>query len=103
MKDMGINLLAISTDSLEDSEFLSENFRLSFPLLSDPDFKVCELFHTYKDERKSGRVYSEPAVIIIDVEGKIAYSVISSGPKGLPSPGDLAPVLLYMHFHEGKY
>ena len=47
--------------------------------------------------------YAEPVLFIVDVDGKVAYFTIASGPKGLPSPGDIAPVLLYMKGHGGRY
>lgn len=103
LKEMKISLVAVSTDSVEDNRSIAENLRIRFPLLSDPDFKVCGSYGMYRAELPEGRPYAEPGVVITDIDGNVAYSVISSGPKGLPSPGDLAPILLYMHFHGGRY
>lgn len=103
IKDLGCELICICTDKNEDLLTLSNEIHISFPLLSDVEHTVGDNYGVYKDLRKSGRAFSEPAVIIVDKNGKIAYQVISSGPKGLPSPGDIAPVLLYMWKHEGVY
>lgn len=103
LKELGVTLFAISTDTVEEHQTLAANFRVKFPLLSDPAFEVCGQYGMYRDERKNGKVYAEPGLVIIDVDGNVTYSVVTSGPKGLPSPGEIAPILLYMHFHNGRY
>lgn len=42
-------------------------------------------------------------MVIVDKEGNTAYSILASGPKGFPGPGDIAAILIYMFVHEGKY
>lgn len=103
MKEMNMELVAISTDALENQVALAQNLRVKFPLLTDKDFSVCEQYGVYRSNFSHGAPYAEPALIVIDVDGKVCYSVISSGPKGLPLPGDVAPVLLYMNTHGGRY
>lgn len=101
--NLGGNLLVINHDSVEQNKDLAERFGTKFPLLSDPEVKTSRHYETYIATKKSGEEYSEPAVVVIDKDGEIAYSVISSGPKGLPHPGDVAAVLIYMQAHDGKY
>ena len=103
LKELKISLVAISCDPKEEHRYLRDALRLSFPLLSDPNFSVCGAYGLYRVERGNGGSFCEPGVVVIDKDGRVAYSVISSGPKGLPSPGDLLPVLLYMFTHEGRY
>ena len=57
----------------------------------------------YRSEHRNGAPYAEPGLVIIDKDLEVAYSVLSSGPKGLPQPGDVLPVLLYMASHGEKY
>lgn len=102
MKELGVVLIGISADSPSDHRFYAEHLRVKFPLLTDPDFNVCNQYGLYRDQHK-GRDFSEPGLVVIDIDGKVCYSVLSSGPKGLPLPGEVAPVLLYMHSHGGKY
>lgn len=102
LKELGITLLSLSADKIEDQKFLAEHFRIGYPLLSDDGCAIAVKYGLYTDDRK-GSLFCEPGIVIVDAEGKVAYSVISSGPKGLPSPLDLVPVLLYMHSHGGKY
>ncbi len=103
LKELSVGLVAVSTDSVDDNHALAERFKIRYPLLSDPAFAVASQYGVYRGEHHDGRPFAEPALIVIDVDGKVAYSVISSGPKGLPSPGDVIPVLLYMHSHGGRY
>ena len=103
MKELAVDLIAISTDKVEANAELGERLKVTFPLLADGDFSVAQKYGVYRGEKRSGALFCEPALVIVDVEGKVAYSVISSGPKGLPQPGDVAAVLLYMHTHQGKY
>lgn len=103
LKELGVGIFAISTDSKEENLGLQERLRIKFPLLSDADFKCCEAYGIYRGEHRNGTPYAEPGVVLIDKDLEVCYSVISSGPKGLASPGDILPVLLYMHSHGGKY
>jgi len=103
LKEINVSLLSLSTDTLEDNQSLKSSLSLSFPLVSDEEAKAADLYQIYFEQRKSGRGFYEPALFITDIDQNIAYSVISSGPKGLPAPGDVLPVLLFMHTHGGRY
>lgn len=103
MQDLGAELLGLSSDTPEHHAEMRERFRLTFPLLSDPDLQISKLYGVYPNWVESRGHFGEPALVIVDSEGKVAYSVISSGPKGLPEPGSIAPILIYMSFRGGKY
>jgi len=97
------NLVAISYDSVSVQQELKKQYDIRFPLLSDPDLAVSKEYGVYLDTNKAGERYGEPAVVILDKEGKVAYSLISSGPKGLPGPEYMANMLIYMLAHDGVY
>ena len=101
--DLDMELLAISTDSVDTNIELKQRLRLSLPLLSDPEVSIANQYGVYIEDKHSGGQFAEPALFVIDKDGDIAYSIISSGPKGLPDPGAIAPILVYMHTHGGKY
>ncbi len=66
----GAEVVGISTDSVESHKGFAEKNELPLRLLSDPDRKVSEMY-----DMKSwlpGR--SARGVVVIDKEGKIAYS-----------------------------
>ena len=101
---LGAQLVAVSVDSPETSREYADKMRIKFPLLSDTEFKMASDYGVYKSDDEEGpQPHGEPAVFIIDSDGKIAYSQIQTGPKGSANPAELALVLLYMRDNGGKY
>lgn len=104
LSSLHAGMAAISTDSLEHHRKLHETLGLPFPLLSDPGFQVSERYGVYRSDDEEGpQPHGEPAVFVIDVEGRLAYSQIQTGPKGGASPEAMALLILYMTQHGGKY
>jgi len=101
--NLGARLLAISYDSVENHAWMAERYDIRFPLLSDLSLEVSRKYGVYIDRHEDGFDHGEPGIVLLDKEGKVAYSIVSSGPKGLPGPGDIAPILIYMFMHGGKY
>lgn len=102
LTELSMSLAFISCDPSEESKVLAERLKIKFPILSDPDAHIGKQYGVYMSDNPR-RTFYEPALFITDVNGAVAYSVISSGPKGLPGPGEIAPILLFMHTHGGKY
>jgi len=101
---LGAELVAVSVDPPETSRDLRDKLKLEFTLLSDTDFSVAQDYGVYKSDDTDGpQPHGEPAVFIIDADGKIAYSQVQTGPKGSANPADLALVLLYMRDNGGRY
>lgn len=103
LDDLGVKILSISYDTQENHLFLKNKYDLTFPLLSDPGLKVSKEYGIYVSHFEPYGDFGEPAVVVVDSESNAAYSVISSGPKGLPDPGAVAPILIYMSARNGKY
>lgn len=101
--NLGARLLAISYDTVENHAWMAERYDIRFPLLSDPTLEVSRSYGVYIDRHEDGFDHGEPGLIIIDKEGNVSYSLLASGPKGFPGPGDIASILIYMFVHEGKY
>ena len=103
-KPLDAELVAVSVDDSETSRKLADDLRLKFPLLSDTEFQLATDYGIYKSDDEGGpQPHGEPAIFIIDVDGKIAYSQVQTGPKGSANPAELATVLLYMRDNGGKY
>ena len=103
-KPLGAQLVAVSVDDSATSKKLAGELKVQFPLLSDTDFSLAQSYGVYKsDDTEGPQPHGEPAIFIIDSEGKIAYSQIQTGPKGSANPAELAMVLLYMRDNGGKY
>ena len=102
-KPLGAQLVAVSVDDPEKSRQLADELKIEFPLLSDTDFKLAGDYGVYKSDDEGPQPHGEPAIFIIDADGKIAYSQIQTGPKGSANPAELALVLLYMRDNGGRY
>ena len=70
----GAVVLGVSRDSLPSHQRFAGKFRLTFPLLSDPDAAVCKAYGVYKQKSLYGRTFLgiERVTFLIDEEGRIA-------------------------------
>lgn len=102
---MNGELVAISVDEPGTLLQLRNQLQLPFRLLSDADFSVSRRYDVYEsDEIDEGpQPHGEPAVFMLDVDGKIAYSQLQSGPKGHANAAELALIAFYMAQNEGRY
>ncbi|MBV9852193.1 MAG: redoxin domain-containing protein [Armatimonadetes bacterium] len=101
---LGAHVAAVSTTPPEEARQMRQALGLPFPILTDADFAVSERYGVYRsDETEGTQPHGEPATFILDVDGRIAYSQIQTGPKGTADPNALALVLLYMSQHGGRY
>lgn len=66
-------------DQVDANRRLAERLKLNFPLLSDPDRRVVQLYGV--EERKTGEGYppgiANPAVFVVDSTGKIRFKYVS--------------------------
>ena len=103
-QSVGAEIVAISVDSPNASRDLANDLEIEFPLLSDADFQVSHSYGVYQSDDDEGpQPHGEPAVFVVDVDGKIAYSQIQSGPRASANAADMALVLLYMRENGGRY
>jgi thioredoxin-dependent peroxiredoxin len=88
-----IKLFAISVDPPEVSKSFAQKISsdgkgaVNFPLLSDPDHKIIDVYGlrdpAYKGENLDG--IPHPAVYVIDKNGKISWSKIESNYRERPT------------------
>ncbi|GAB6933814.1 hypothetical protein JCM14719A_21680 [Calditerricola satsumensis] len=73
-EDANTVILGVSTDDLATHEKFSAKYNIPFPLLSDTDAKVCQLYGVWKEKKNFGKTYMgiERSTFVIDGEGKIA-------------------------------
>ncbi|WP_442603030.1 thioredoxin-dependent thiol peroxidase [Paenibacillus sp. KN14-4R] len=69
-------VLGISPDPLKSHEKFTTKHTLPFPLLSDPDHKVSELFGVWKLKKLYGREYMgiERSTFLIDEQGNLVQA-----------------------------
>ena len=69
----GAVVLGVSPDSVKSHDKFKLKFELPFPLLSDPDHKVAELYGAWGEKKMFGKTYMGilRSTFVIDREGKI--------------------------------
>ena len=101
---VGATLVAVSADTPENHRTLKSRLDLPFELLSDAEMRVSDQYGVYRsDDPDEPQPHGEPALFVLDVDGKIAYSQVQTGPKGAADPAEIALVLLYMSQNGGRY
>jgi peroxiredoxin Q/BCP len=66
-------VIGVSRDSVKSHQKFKEKYGFEFPLLSDPDAKVCEAYGVWKEKSMYGRKYMgiERTTVVIGPDGKI--------------------------------
>ena len=74
-KNANTEILGVSRESLDSHQKFIEKQNFKFPLLSDPDEVVCELFEVIKEKSMYGKKYMgiERSTFLIDEDGKLAH------------------------------
>lgn len=72
--DKGVQIVGISPDSIKSHQKFQTKYDLPFPLLSDPDHKVAELYGAWGLKKMYGREYEGilRTTFLIDKNGKVA-------------------------------
>ena len=72
-KQNDIVILGVSADSAESHAKFQEKYQLPFPLLSDPDHKVSEMYGVWRLKKYMGREYYgiNRTTFLIDEEGNL--------------------------------
>lgn len=102
---LGAEMVGISADTPANHAVLRNDLWVPFPLLSDETFAASTAYGVYRsdDVGEGPEPHGEPALFIVDAKGKIAYSQVMTGPKGIANPADIAMILVYMAMNEGCY
>lgn len=57
LKKFGVQVLGVSPDGIDSHKKFTEKEHLNFPILSDPDKKVIESYHVWKEKSMYGKKY----------------------------------------------
>ena len=92
-----IQILAVSTDTREESKKFGEMLRkrfegeFDFPLLTDKDHKVIDRYGVFNPD---GRGWPHPSVYVIDPKGMVRWKEIDVDYKKRPSNEQIRRELL---------
>jgi peroxiredoxin len=103
VNDLGFGILAITADTPDNLAAFASESNIKIPMLTDPNLEVSKSYGVYLSHNNQAGDYGEPALFLIDAKGKIAFSAITSGPKGMPEPGAIASMLIFMSKRNGMY
>ncbi len=73
LKSKGIEIIGISKDPIKSHKKFTDKYSLPFPLISDEDLSIHEIFGTWVQKKMYGREYMGTArwTFIIDENGKL--------------------------------
>lgn len=73
IKRKGAVVLGVSADSVPSHQRFRDKYKLSFPLLSDPEKKIVQAYGVWKEKSLYGKRYMglERTTFVIDEEGRI--------------------------------
>ena len=76
IKKLKANVVGVSRDKLSLHEKFIEKYGFKFPLISDPEEKLCKSFDVIKEKSLYGRKYLgvDRSTFIIDESGKILHA-----------------------------
>jgi peroxiredoxin Q/BCP len=83
-------IAGVSRDSLKSHEKFAEKLSLPFPLIADPEEKLCSLFDVMRQKQMYGKTVRgiERSTFLINEQGKIVKAW-----RGLKVPGHVDEVL----------
>jgi len=86
----GCFIAGVSRDSLRSHENFSNKLGLPFPLIADPQEKLCQLFDVMREKKMYGKTVRgiERSTFLIDAAGNIAQQW-----RGVKVPGHVQEVL----------
>ncbi|MBF2755137.1 MAG: peroxiredoxin [Gammaproteobacteria bacterium AqS3] len=72
-KKLGAEVMGVSADSLASHEKFAAKQGFPFPLITDPEQKLCEQFEVIKEKNMYGKKYRgiERSTFILDGEGQV--------------------------------
>jgi peroxiredoxin Q/BCP len=79
----GAVVLGVSPDSVQSHDKFKNKFELPFPLLSDPDHEIAELYGAWGEKKMFGKAYMGiiRSTFVIDRQGKIVKVFPKVRPK----------------------
>ena len=76
IKKLGAQVVGVSRDKIISHEKFIDKYNFKFPLISDPEEKLCKSFDVIKEKSLYGRKYMgvDRSTFIINVDGKVLHA-----------------------------
>ncbi len=76
LESLGAAVLAISVDRPADAASLKTKLQFPFPVLSDPDHAVIDMYAGLEPQVRQGIAIGKPATYVLDSGGRIQWSYV---------------------------
>ena len=75
-KKLKAHIVGASRDKMTSHEKFIDKYNFKFPLISDPEEKLCKSFDVIKEKSLYGRKYMgvDRSTFIIDVDGRVLHA-----------------------------
>ena len=104
---MNCELIFLVNGGRAEHTKFAEEFKIRPPLLIDEDGSIGAAYGLYEVNQPfkgdDYKIYTAPAVVLVDAEGLISCQWLLSGPRGRPSPECLLGILSYAEHNDWKY
>ncbi len=79
----GVDVIGISPDLPDQQKKFQKKYDLGFPLLSDPDHAVADLYGTWGEKKMYGKTYMGivRSAFLIDASGRLIQAWYKISPK----------------------
>ena len=105
--DNGVDVIAVSADSKEQLEGHLEELDVSFPIAYGLTIEQMNTLGVYisdpRSEKETDHPFAEPAVFVVNSEGKIQIVDLSNAPFSRPDLEALANGLVFVRKPENNY
>lgn len=107
LADIGVDLAAVSADSLEQLKSHREKLEVSFPLyhsLSPDQMKQLGVYISYpRSPQETDHPFAEPGLFVINEQGTLQVVDLSNNPFVRPEPDTLVSGLQWIRNPENNY
>lgn len=93
IRNQGGEVLAISTDTVEDAARLARRRKIDFPLLADPELSVIDAYGLRHEKGGPYGDVARPAVFILDRDGRVAWRDLTGNWRVRVRPEEVLRVL----------
>ena len=76
IKKLKAQVVGVSRDKISSHDKFIEKYKFKFPLISDPEEKLCRSFDVIKEKSLYGRKYMgvDRSTFIINIDGKVLHA-----------------------------
>ena len=107
LKEIGIDVAAVSADSREQLEGHMERLEVSFPLYYGLTLEQMEALGLYisipRSEQETDHLFAEPGLFVINAQGQVQVVDISNNPFVRPDPEAMVGGLEWIRKPDNNY